>query len=92
VNARTKNGSTPLHFAAFKGQKAGHKEAAKILLENGADVNAKTDSGATPLTFAMFRGNKEIIVLLKKYGATGGTGQRNRSMMRPAQSMGMDEE
>jgi ankyrin repeat protein len=75
----TKNGSTPLHFAAFKGQKAGHREAAKILLENGADVNAKTDTGATPLSMAAYRNNTEIIAILRTYGAQGGTSQRRRS-------------
>ncbi|MDD2702637.1 MAG: ankyrin repeat domain-containing protein [Candidatus Omnitrophica bacterium] len=91
VNARTKNSSTPLHFAAYKGKKSGHIETAEILLENGADVNAQTDSGATPLAFALYRGNTEIITLLKKYGARGGTRQGNRSMMKPDQKMGVDE-
>ena len=37
VDAKTDDGRTPLHFAAFKS----HKEIAELLLANGADVNAK---------------------------------------------------
>jgi ankyrin repeat protein len=71
IDARTKDGATPLHFAAFKGRKSGHIEVARILIENGADVNAKMNNGATPLSMALSRQNSEIISLLKSHGAKG---------------------
>ena len=37
VNAKGKNGWTPLHYAAVES----HKEVVELLLANGADVNAK---------------------------------------------------
>jgi ankyrin repeat protein len=51
VNALLKdsNGRTPLHVAATKG----YKDAAELLLANGADVNAKDQFGETPLHAAM---------------------------------------
>lgn len=67
VNARAKDGATPLHFACFKGRKQGHIEVARLLLQNGADVNAKMDNGATPLSLATSRGNTEILNLIKRY-------------------------
>ena len=45
VNAKNRDGSTPLHSAAFLGQ----YETAKLLLENGADVNIRNGDGGTPL-------------------------------------------
>src|SRR5213595_3912500 len=48
VGARDKDGSTPLHCAAWKG----HGEVAAVLLEAGADVNARSQNehyGDTPL-------------------------------------------
>jgi ankyrin repeat protein len=79
VDARAKDGSTPLHFASFK-RLAGHFAVAKILLENGADVNAKTNSGATPLDMAKAMGNTQTIALLRQYGAKEGSGvTRERS-------------
>ena len=67
VNARAKDGATPLHFACFKGRKQGHVEVARMLLQNGADVNAKMDNGATPLSLATSRGNTEILNLIKAH-------------------------
>ncbi|MFH0738418.1 MAG: ankyrin repeat domain-containing protein [Candidatus Omnitrophota bacterium] len=74
VDARAKDGATPLHFAAFK-RKAGHLEAARILLEHKADVNARMDNGATPLALALHNGNTEMATLLRKWGAKGSKGQ-----------------
>jgi ankyrin repeat protein len=67
VDVNTKNdwGSTPLHFAAGKG----NKETAELLITNGADVNAKDDDGGAPLNNAAFWGNKETAELLLLKGA-----------------------
>lgn len=92
VDAKTKDNSTPLHFAAYKGRKAGHIETAQILLENKADPNAQTYNGATPLFYAIQRNNSEIIALLRKFGAKGGGQQQGRSGMRQnSQMLNMDQ-
>lgn len=55
VNARTKDGDTPLHFAVCRGEwfaingSGGTDELAKALLRNGADPNLPNNRGNTPL-------------------------------------------
>ena len=66
VNAKDKNGLTPLHEAAVNG----HKEVAEILIANGADVNAKDAEGKTPLDRA--KKYPETIALLRKHGGKTG--------------------
>lgn len=45
-----KSGATPLHYAALSGQ----RDAARLLLEYGADVNARdAEFGATPAGWAI---------------------------------------
>jgi len=85
IDARTKNRSTPLHFACFKGRKPGHIEVARILLENHADPNAQMDNGATPLALALNRDNTQIVALLRKAGAREPGMQTRRA--RPNQMM-----
>jgi len=66
VNAKSKNGSTPLHLAAYYG----FKNLAEVLIQNGADVKIKTDDlGMTPLHAASQRGHFEIAKLLLDKGA-----------------------
>jgi|ETN07SMinimDraft_1059922.scaffolds.fasta_scaffold27627_4 ankyrin repeat protein len=65
VNAKDKDGFTPLHLAANKG----HKEIVKLLIAEGADVNAKDDGGRTPLHGTAYWGRKEIVELLIAKGA-----------------------
>ena len=60
VNAKEENGVTPLHQAAFYGQ----KEVVELLIAKGADVNAKEGDGWTPLHFAAEGGHNETAELL----------------------------
>ena len=64
VNAKDKNGQTPLHDAV----KLGHRETAELLIANGASVNAKGYMEQTPLDFAIIRKRTETIDLLRKHG------------------------
>ena len=78
VNAKMKDGWTPLHSAARYGRK-GHRhwEITELLIANGADVNAITNQGEhfhvkypwTPLHIAAINGHKEIAELLIAAGA-----------------------
>jgi len=66
VNAKSKNGSTPLHLASYYG----FKNLAEVLIQKGADVKMKTDDlGMTPLHSAVQRGHFEIAKLLLDNGA-----------------------
>jgi len=68
VNAKNKAGMTPLHYASMMG----HKEVARLLITNGADVKAKSqfqNFGETPLHHAASGGHGEIVELLITKGA-----------------------
>jgi ankyrin repeat protein len=68
VQARDTDGSTPLHCAAWKG----HAEAAKLLLEAGADVHAQNENGhwgGTPLHAAAHGNQRAVAELLLAHGA-----------------------
>ena len=64
VNARWKDGMTPLHYAAAYGKPA----HIKILVDAGADVNARDKDGDTPLHEAV-RKTPELVKLLLDAGA-----------------------
>jgi len=66
-NQKDNQGWTPLHFAAQEWS----EEAAKTLLENGAEVDITDSNGNTPLWRAVFssRGRGELIKLLLVSGA-----------------------
>ncbi len=74
VNAKSKNGATPLYSAARFEQLA----IAKYLLEHGANINAKSDGGS-PLHQAVARSSVEMVELFLSYKAdltiTDKTGQ-----------------
>jgi len=63
--AKSVNGSTPLHRAAYNG----HVEAATALVALGADVQAKAADGATPLHEAAYSGHVEATKALVALGA-----------------------
>ena len=48
VNAKDKEGDTPLHIATWNS----HWQIAQLLITKGADVNAQLDDGRTPLDLA----------------------------------------
>lgn len=66
VNAQEPaSGVTPLSWAALYG----HAEAAKLLIENDADLEGANRDGARPLHAAAFLGRAEVVELLLKKGA-----------------------
>jgi ankyrin repeat protein len=68
VEARDKDGSTPLHCAVWKG----HQPVVALLLEAGADVNAQNENdhwGTTPLHAAAHANQAAIAQLLIDHGA-----------------------
>jgi ankyrin repeat protein len=67
-------GMAPLHFAARQGQ----IEAAKALLEAGADVNQRAvDDHSTPIIIATLNGNFDLAKMLLENGADPNLTQHN---------------
>src|SRR5262245_33096186 len=68
VRARDKDGSTPLHCAAWNG----HADVATILLDAGADIDDHNQNGhwgTTPLHAAAHGDRKQVAELLIARGA-----------------------
>ena len=67
INSYAYDGWTPLHLAAF----FGHEEAARVLLDAGADVHAVSRNGLTntPLHAATAGKHEEVALLLLENGA-----------------------
>lgn len=68
INARDKDGSTPLHCAVWKG----HQPVVGLLLQVGADVNAHNENdhwGTTALHAAAHANQPAIAQLLIDHGA-----------------------
>jgi ankyrin repeat protein len=65
INARNKNGETPLYIAV----QTGSEEGIKLLSEQGADINIKDIYGNSPLHYAAGIGQLEIVkLLIKEWG------------------------
>ncbi len=58
-------GNTALHLAVA----AGHAEAARLLIEAGADIDARNGLQATPLHLAAANGDMELLAMLRAQGA-----------------------
>jgi ankyrin repeat protein len=68
INARDKDGSTPLHCAVWKG----HQQVVGLLLQAGADVNVHNENdhwGTTALHAAAHANQPAIAQLLIDHGA-----------------------
>ncbi len=65
VNAAQPDGSTALHWAAYRGD----ARTAAVLLAAGAHPNVKTDTGMTPLILACVSGNVQLVQALLDHGA-----------------------
>lgn len=59
------NGLTALHHASF----SGFEDAAKALLDAGADVNASSEVCGTPLCVAALKARRNVVDLLIRYRA-----------------------
>merc|ERR1712028_188880 len=65
VNAKNRDGRTPLHLVAYTNQ----CEVAKVLIAAGADLKAKNDLGYTPLHYAVFGNQCKVAEILIAAGA-----------------------
>ncbi|XP_051169031.1 ankyrin-3-like [Leptopilina boulardi] len=65
ISYRGRYSETALHYAVC----LQYEEAAKFLLNEGADPNCKTRDELTPLHYASYFGNEEICRLLLAFGA-----------------------
>ena len=68
VDARSKNGQSPLVLAAA----GGHEEVVETLLRAGADADAKDRDGLTPLHCAALEGHPRVVEALRQAEADGG--------------------
>ena len=67
INAKAKDGKTPLHYWSWKCQSIG---IAELLLKKGADINAKDYDGETPIMFCAQRARDgKAIEFLLEHGA-----------------------
>lgn len=65
VNAKDRDGRTPLHRAAADNA----KEVAELLIAKGTRVNAKDKDGQTPLALAEANKHEDLAALLRSHGA-----------------------
>jgi ankyrin repeat protein len=77
VNAQANNGTTPLHWAADRGD----KDMVELMLVNKADVNSRSANGGTPLHSAAAHGRTTVVELLLANHAD--VNARNKSGLTP---------
>ena len=66
VNQRDALGATPLHDAAWNG----NREIALYLLEHGANVKARhAEGGSVPIAYAVIKNDLAMVELLLSHGA-----------------------
>ena len=65
VNKKNKDGQSALMYAVD----GGHANVIKVLAANKATINGKDRHGTTPLMLASTQNQRDIVVLLTKYGA-----------------------
>ena len=75
MNARDRDGLTPLIWAAIQG----HEEVVRVLLEQGANLEARNNNGDTALMWASVMGHKEVVELLLDHGANAEISQNPRA-------------
>jgi len=66
ISSTDDKGWTPLHTAAYNGQ----KNLIKLLMANGAEINAIAKDGVTPIDVAAMNGHRDAVDLLFHYGGT----------------------
>lgn len=81
---QVRQGVLPIHAAAASGV----VEAARLLLEHGADVNACDASSGMPLHYAIRKGRVEMVAFLLGRGADGNARKRFRCPMETAAMRG----
>ncbi|KAJ0988846.1 hypothetical protein J5N97_007202 [Dioscorea zingiberensis] len=68
LEAKTKNGMTPLHLAVSYAQRTDSCDTVNTLLEHNADCNAADDDHWTPLDYSKkFRRNKKLLGLIQSH-------------------------
>ena len=67
MDARKEDQCTPLHAAAVNN----HVDAAKVLIDRGAQVDARNKDGVTPLAVAKRQGHGAMEALLRQHDAAG---------------------
>lgn len=69
VNAKDRDGWTPLHVVAMTEGLVEADKIAEILLQAGADVNLETNNKMTALDYAERRGQAKLIKIFQAAGA-----------------------